>query len=693
MPDLFSIDELSKNGFHIDEFCVDCQRGVISLAGEEQAIEPKVMAVLLHLVARAGHVVEPEPLFAKVWPKSIYSPGSIRRCITVLRKVFRDDAKALVATHPKRGYSLNAQIRLVPVDLEQSSNLPTNNKQWITGISVAVFLISLCFIALSLRVPQPLWSPQTKVPNITRSLPVTSTEQLEDFAAISPDGKYLAFVRSPVQNHKAGHLWLKDLTDDKEYQLSQSPVYARNLSWHKDSKALLYVAVKEPGLDIVRVSLGKKVGQSSESVVLSRPAFNWIGRLVWGPNNKLYYIALDNGKKSLFINDLTTGKQQLLLKANDLFSPFDLAMSNDAQQLALIGWHQGETSHIKFLSIEHLQKYQMKVVDELTLDAKSYGISWHPSDRSLLLNDGRQLYHLSMSGEINRIEFENFHFIRFAHYSPDAATISIVAEKLDLDIWHTSLQFEQPAKLAFDSNSMDREAKLSPSGDRFVFITESKGYPQIMIHHLSSGENQLIFDNPQQHLYVSPPTWDPLGNKVAFAVDAQPIIVDLTKDKSVIEKLKGIRGVPLQWYQQQQSLLLAVFDQAAPALVKFDLGLQQSTKLVNHNGADAYLNGNDELLFISKQGIDKSVAPDAVENLHRFDGRVLRHYRTVNGIYLYVKEHQIFSLWFYSFNDQSTVKIKQWSVDQRIVDVDNSGRFMLSDTVKIEKDIVFLSVE
>ncbi|MCJ8268021.1 MAG: winged helix-turn-helix domain-containing protein [Psychrosphaera sp.] len=679
MSDLFSIDALSKSGFYIDDFYVDCQRGIISLEGVEHAIEPKVMAVLLHLAARAGHVVEPEPLFATVWPKSIYSPGSIRRCITVLRKVFRDDAKTLVATHPKRGYSLNAKIRLV-----ESPSLPLNTKRLVVGSAVAAFFTLLCFIALN------QWRAEIAVPNITRSLPITSTEQLEDFAAISPDGKYLAFVRSPVENHKAGHLWIKDLTDDKEYQLSKSPVYARNLSWHKDSKALLYVAVKEPGLDIIRVSLGKTVGQSSESVVLSRPALNWISRVVWGPNNKLYYIALDNGKKSLFINDLTTGKQQLLFKSSDLFSPFDLAMSNNAQQLALIGWHQGVNSQIKFLSIEHLQKHQMRVVDELTLDGKSYGISWHPSDKSLLLNDGRQLYHLSLSGDINRIEFENYHFIRFAHFSPDADTIAIVVEKLDLDIWQASLQFEQPAKLAFDSNSMDREAKLSPTGDRFVFITESKGYPQIMIHHLSSGENQLIFDNPQQHLYVSPPKWHPLGEKVAFAVNAQPIIVDLTNGTRVIERLKDIRGVPLQWYQQEQSLLLAVFDQAAPVLVKFDLALQQSTKLANRNGTDAYLNGNDELIFISKQGIDKPVAPDSLENLHRFDGVVLRHYRTAQGIYLYVKAQQQFSLWFYSFANQSTVKIKQWSVDQRIVDVDNSGQFMLTDTVKIEKDIVFL---
>ncbi|NQZ07137.1 MAG: PD40 domain-containing protein [Algicola sp.] len=686
MPDLFSIDELSKNGFYIDDFCVDCQRGIISFEGEDHSIEPKVMAVLLHLAARVGHVVEPEPLFAKVWPKSIYSPGSIRRCITVLRKVFRDDAKTLVGTHPKRGYSLNAQIRL-------AASVPSNNKRRAVGVSVAAFFALLCFIAMNLLSSQTLWPSQTKVPNITRSLPITSTEQLEDFAAISPDGQYLAFVRSPAENHKAGHLWLKDLTDDKEYQLSQSPVYARNLSWHKDSKALLYVAVKEPGLDIIRVSLGKKVGQSSESVVLSRPALNWISRVVWGPNNKLYYIALDNGKKSLFINDLTTGKQQLLFKSSELFSPFDLAMSNNRQQLALIGWHKGINSQIRFLSIEQLQKHQIKVVDELTLDTKSYGISWHPSDQSLLLNDGRQLYHLSLSGEINRIEFENYHFIRFAHFAPDGATISIVVEKLDLDIWQASLQFEQPAKLAFDSNSMDREAKLSPTGDRFVFITESKGYPQIMIHHLSSGENQLIYDNPQQELYVSPPKWNVLGNKVAFAINAQPIIVDLANETPVIEKLKDTRGVPLQWYQQEQSLLLAVFDQAAPALVKLDLGLKQSTKLVNRNGADAYLNGNDELIFISKHGIDKPVASDSLENLHRFDGRVLRHYRTAKGIYLYVKAQQQFNLWFYSFANQSTVKIKQWSVDQRIVDVDDSGQFMLTDTMKIEKDIVFLSVE
>jgi DNA-binding winged helix-turn-helix (wHTH) protein/Tol biopolymer transport system component len=682
LPDSYTIDELSKNIFYIDDFCIDSQRGVISSDEEEHAIEPKVMTVLLFLAAQAGHVVEQETLFAKVWPRSIYSPGSIRRCITVLRKVFRDDAKKLIRTHPKRGYSLNVEIQLT-----DNSATPLSKKSIFVASLIATFFIILSYFSFYHGDAESL------VPKISHVTPITSTAQLEDFAQISPDGKYLAFVRSPKENHRAGHIWLKDLTNDKEYKLSESPIYARNLSWHEDSKALLYVAVKETGLDIVRLSLGRSAEESRELLILSKPSLNWISDLAWGGNNKLYFVAKNDTKNALFSYDINTGEEAILLITSDTFSPSDLALSPDRKQLALKGWHNSKKFQVKFLSVKKLEEQLINVVHELTLDTKSYGISWHPDGSSLMLNDGRHLYHLALSGKINKIDFENYHFIRFAHFSPDATTISVVLEKLDLDILISPVNGNQQARVAFDSNSMDRAATFSPTGDRFVFITESRGYPQIVIHHLSSGENQLIYENSQRSLAISPPIWNALGNQVAFADDEQPIIIDLNTQKVTINKLDYANGIPVQWYSNEQSLLLAVYDNATPLFAKLALNTKHLSKIVDQSGNSAYLNSADELLLISKQSIDKHISVGLLESMHTFGGHILRQYRTIQGIYLYVKEHKQFNLWFYSFANQSMVKIKQWPVDQRIIDVDHSGNFMLTDTINIEKDIVFLSVQ
>jgi Tol biopolymer transport system component len=537
------------------------------------------------------------------------------------------------------------------------------------------------------------WFPQSTTPIITDSQPITSTKELEDFAQISPDGRYIAFVRHPIKHHLEGHIWLKDLTNDKEYKLTKSPIYARNISWHVDSKALLYVSVKDQGLDIVRMSISLDTMEADQAVILSRPKLNWISSLNWGADHDLYFIAKKGDKKSLFRFNLSTGEQNVLLTATEQFSPFELAISNNKKQLAVIGWHNSQQSQIKFLAVEQLENKTIDVVHQLILDSGHYGINWHPSDKSLLLSDGRHLYHLNLFGKMDKINYENFQFIRFAHFSPYGNTITIISEKLDIDIWLSPLDEMQKNKLVFDSNSMDRQPKFSPTGDRFAFITTSKGYPQLYIHHLSTGENQLVYENLEKVLFMSAPKWNQKSNKLTLAINGLPIIIELDNDKPLIKELDYAHGIPVQWYKNEQSLLIEVYEQGMVELFKLDLTSKHSTKVANKTNNSAYLNNDDEVLLISRQSINKLVSTGELKNIHNFEGEILSKYRTAKGIYLYIKNKKEFTLWLYSFANLSVNKIKQWPVNQNIDDIDNSGNFVLTHSVNMEKDIVFLTVK
>ena len=99
--------------FYLDCYLVNPKTGVITHDESETNLEPKVMQVLLLLVDNAGELVTQETIFRQVWPNSIFSASSIQRCITLLRKVFADDARlqAVIKTHPKRGYSLHAKLK------------------------------------------------------------------------------------------------------------------------------------------------------------------------------------------------------------------------------------------------------------------------------------------------------------------------------------------------------------------------------------------------------------------------------------------------------------------------------------------------------------------------------------------------------------------------------------------------------
>ena len=57
----------------------------------EAALEPKAMAVLVHLAGRAGEVVSTAELIEAVWLGRPMGDNPVYRCIAALRRAFGDD--------------------------------------------------------------------------------------------------------------------------------------------------------------------------------------------------------------------------------------------------------------------------------------------------------------------------------------------------------------------------------------------------------------------------------------------------------------------------------------------------------------------------------------------------------------------------------------------------------------------------
>ena len=64
----------------------------LSAAGDQTVrLEPKAMAVLMHLASRAGQVVSREALLAAVWPGVVVGDDSLTQVVIKLRKALGDD--------------------------------------------------------------------------------------------------------------------------------------------------------------------------------------------------------------------------------------------------------------------------------------------------------------------------------------------------------------------------------------------------------------------------------------------------------------------------------------------------------------------------------------------------------------------------------------------------------------------------
>lgn len=85
-------------------------------ATQQVIFEPKVMNVLACLIEHAGQVVSSETLLDRCWPNQFLSDNPLHKCITQLRKAFKDSSRnpTYIQTIPKRGYRLIAEVSSKP---------------------------------------------------------------------------------------------------------------------------------------------------------------------------------------------------------------------------------------------------------------------------------------------------------------------------------------------------------------------------------------------------------------------------------------------------------------------------------------------------------------------------------------------------------------------------------------------------
>ncbi len=107
---------LGQRPFVLAEWSIEPTAGTATCESRTVRLEPKVMAVLVFLVDRAGEVVPKDQILDEVWRGTYVKEVVLARGISELRRLLGDDARSprLIETLPKRGYRLIAEV--VPVE-------------------------------------------------------------------------------------------------------------------------------------------------------------------------------------------------------------------------------------------------------------------------------------------------------------------------------------------------------------------------------------------------------------------------------------------------------------------------------------------------------------------------------------------------------------------------------------------------
>jgi DNA-binding winged helix-turn-helix (wHTH) protein len=219
------------------QFELELSSGELRRAGVRVRLQDQPLRLLAVLLERPGQVVTREELHDRLWKETFVDfDHGLNTAIRKLRTALDDSADdpRFIETLARRGYRFIAPVSWSGEEMPQAqSAVPASPRRTKTiAIAAAAVVVGIAVAALILA-----RSPHT-VPAIREVVPLTSLGTVIE-AAISPDGRYLAYVTS---DNGEQALWLKQISSSNQLQLRPAISGAGywGLSFHPDGNTIDY---------------------------------------------------------------------------------------------------------------------------------------------------------------------------------------------------------------------------------------------------------------------------------------------------------------------------------------------------------------------------------------------------------------------------------------------------------------------
>lgn len=260
--------------FEFDDVRVEPSKFKIWKAREELVLEPKTFQVLIFLLENRGRLIEKNELLEAVWKDTFVTENAMTREIAKLRKALADDPKTpkYIQTVHTQGYRFIAEVGEMNPTSEkknespiashlqnadratQTENGPENIKKRRT---FAVKLVVLgCILAIIAAVVWLILNRQrsSNLIGVQKTTQLTIWPGLDDFPAISPDGKFVAYC----SDHDGSfEIYVKSLAPGaKEIQVTSDGGQNFQPAFSPDGQLIVYYSKQRGGIWVIPASGG-----------------------------------------------------------------------------------------------------------------------------------------------------------------------------------------------------------------------------------------------------------------------------------------------------------------------------------------------------------------------------------------------------------------------------------------------------
>ncbi len=225
----------------------------------------------------------------------------------------------------------------------------------------------------------------------------------------------------------------------------------------------------------------------------------------WSPDGKrLAYVLLEDSGSKVFIQDIATGKKQLVSANKGINSA--PAFSPDGNKLALVLSKDGNP---EIYVVDLTTRHWLRVTNHYAIDTEP---NWMPDGEHLLFTSGRsgnpQIYRVSLvSGYIERITFDGNYNAR-ARLAQDGRFLVMVHQSAKGEPFHiASMDLTRGLLQILTSDTfLDESPSVSPNG---VMVMYAAKYNKQSILAAVSVDGDVRFLVPSKSGDVREPAWGP----------------------------------------------------------------------------------------------------------------------------------------------------------------------------------------
>lgn len=557
-------------------------------AGERQeAVEPRVMQVLVALARAAGAVVSRDSLIESCWGGRIVGDDAVNRCIGKARQIADlAGARAFeIETIPRVGYRLRP-LGPPPAAPSPAIEPPTASApetarpaklpwKWISA-GLGALLIASGAIVLGLSIYRPKPSAHWEV---AQSQMLIATSLIERHPAISPDGTMIAYsAGTDILSRK---IYLRRISGGDALRLTDDAYDDVSPTWSPDGTQIVYVAFKD-GEPCRLMVTPVPAGSPRE---LGRCQSDERSHVVWSPSGReLFFLDAADTKSvdRVMRFDLASGRRsELTNPPADSAGDEEPAVSPDGHWLTFMRY-RNPTDAQRFVVDLHTGAMHTLVYDD-----SGYGAAWSEDSRTIFGASGNRgdfaLWADPVDGSMpSRILSSPEEMGRLA--SGPHGLLAVEINTLNIGLARS------PATSEGDPVFLDREKgyegspDIAPDGTVVAAILRPGGFG-IWLMPKGGPLRKLIDLNGVD--WAGEPRWSPDGSRIAFETkgntDVIRVITASGYDVATIAFHGNALAAPA-WTAGGRTLIFPGHDARGWHLCRVDLAHPDRVSLMPYDG-------------------------------------------------------------------------------------------------------------